>query len=109
MRDEFAAATETFQQALAATPLPRVPIVLLAAPGQPPPLQITRTLKPELRAIRQTHQRWHLEDYRQWVDGTPGAKLIVARNCGHNIQLDNPDLVVAAIREIVDSSARPHP
>ncbi|HWB10346.1 MAG TPA: alpha/beta hydrolase [Pirellulales bacterium] len=106
--DEFEAATESFRQALAAAPLPAVPIVLLAAPGRTS-LQIGGGLKPELRAIRRTAERWHLEDYRQWVERTPGAKLVVARNCGHNIQHDNPELVVEAIRQIVVSSTQPHP
>lgn len=106
IRDEFDAATESFQQANAATPLPKVPTTLLAAPGHASPMQIMDTLRPDLRAIQQEAERWHLDDYRQWVKATPGAKLIVARNCGHNIQRDAPQLVVTAIREVADTMGR---
>ncbi len=108
-RDEFAADTETFQQAIAATPLPNVPIILLSADGRISPLDEARyMLDPEMRTLLQVQKPWHLEDYQQWVDANPGVKLSVARKCGHSIPLDNPQLVIATIQEIIELSVRAH-
>ncbi len=108
-RDEFAADTETFQQAIAATPLPNVPIILLSADGLISPLDEARyMLDPEMRTLQQVQKRWHLEDYQQWVDANPGVKLSVAHKCGHRIPLDNPQLVIATIREVIERSFHQH-
>ncbi len=100
--DEAAACAETFKQANADT-LPNIPIILLAAPGRISPLYAAKNmLDPELRTLQKVEERRHLDDYRQWVDANPGVKLVVAYKCGHNIQLDNPALVIAAIQEVAD-------
>ncbi len=109
IRKEFAALTEVFQQAIAATPLPNVPIILLSADWSIPPLRDVRhILDPEIRALEQVEKRWHLENYQQWADANPGVELSVARKCGHNIQLQNPQLVIATIREVIERSFHQH-
>ncbi len=108
-RDEFEADTETFQQAIAATPLPNVPIILLSADGRISPWDEARDiLDPETRALLQVQKQWHLEDYQQWVDANPGVKLSVAHKCGHSIPLDNPQLVISTIQEVIERSSHQH-
>jgi pimeloyl-ACP methyl ester carboxylesterase len=104
VKAEFEAAADSFKQAIAATPLPDVPIIVLGAWQPSSPSAVAAALNPDLRALQQEIQGWHLRDYREWVAATPGARLVVARNCGHNIQLDNPGLVVGAIREVAGHS-----
>jgi pimeloyl-ACP methyl ester carboxylesterase len=45
-------------------------------------------------------------EYRRWLDGIPGSRLIVTNRSGHNVSLEHPELVVATIREAVDAAAR---
>ena len=102
VREEFQAATESFQEAIAAEPLPKGPIILLAASGSGSIYEIGSGLDPNLRMLQDETRRWHIEDYRAWIKLTPGTKLVVANGCGHNIQMDDPSLVIQAVREILE-------
>ncbi|MGN6368830.1 MAG: alpha/beta fold hydrolase [Phycisphaerae bacterium] len=104
VHEEFQAATESFREAIAARPLTGVPIVLLAAAGQESLGATMEALNPEMRLLQAEVQRWHVADYREWAAATPGAKLVVAPGCGHNIQEDDPDLVAGEIREVISGS-----
>jgi pimeloyl-ACP methyl ester carboxylesterase len=42
-------------------------------------------------------------EYRRWLDGIPGSRLIVTNRSGHNVPLEQPELVVATIREAVEA------
>jgi pimeloyl-ACP methyl ester carboxylesterase len=101
--DEFEGATESFQQASAA-PLPaHIPVVLLAATGGASPLELGDVLSPNLRDLGREVQRWHVDDYREWGRAHPGVRIVLAPQCGHVIQRDCPDLVIRAVREVVDA------
>jgi pimeloyl-ACP methyl ester carboxylesterase len=41
------------------------------------------------------------------VAATPGARLVVAAESGHYVQLDQPELVVDAIRQVVEAARDP--
>ena len=41
-------------------------------------------------------------EYRQWLDTIPGSRLIVTNRSGHNVAQEQPDLVVATIREAIE-------
>ncbi len=45
-------------------------------------------------------------EYKRWLDGIPGSRLIVTNRSGHNVAIEQPELVVATIREAVDEAAR---
>lgn len=45
-------------------------------------------------------------EYRRWLDGIPGSRLIVTNRSGHNVPIEQPELVVATIREAVDGARR---
>ena len=77
-------------QARQAWPLPAVPLTLLTT---------TRTDSASgarLDAIK-------LELHGAFLQRLPGARHIVTNNSGHSIHMEEPDLVVDAIREIVDA------
>jgi pimeloyl-ACP methyl ester carboxylesterase len=103
-RDEMKVSLQSCQQAIAAKPLPAVPIILLAA-GQPTVfLEVTATLSPDMRALNKLMKEWRIADYQKWVDATPGAKLVVAKHSGHNIQTEDPQIVINSIREVIQKS-----
>jgi pimeloyl-ACP methyl ester carboxylesterase len=101
-RDEMQAVPITFVQTVAARPLPSVPIILLAA-GRPD-MDSSQAMSPVLRELHRDNRlgSTSLEAHTKWVTETPGAKLVVVSNSGHNIQTEQPQAVINAVREIVD-------
>jgi pimeloyl-ACP methyl ester carboxylesterase len=101
---EINAAPETFLQTIAARPLPAVPIILLAA-GRPD-MNAMQAMSPAFRELNKDNSlgSTSIEAHAKWVEETPGAKLIVVRNSGHNIQSERPRPVIDAIREVVEKS-----
>ena len=39
--------------------------------------------------------------YKRWLDTIPGARLVTTDQSGHNVPIDQPQLVVEHIREVV--------
>jgi pimeloyl-ACP methyl ester carboxylesterase len=99
-RAEMRAAPLTFAQTIAARPLPTVPIILLAA-GRPD-MDATQAMSPAFRELNRDNRlgSTSIEAHTKWVEDTPGAKLIVVRDSGHNIQTERPQAVIDAIREV---------
>jgi pimeloyl-ACP methyl ester carboxylesterase len=79
--------------ALAAHPLRPMPLFVLTRghqPGSPPPIErLWRTLQDELAAL------------------VPHSRHVIAKRSSHIIQDEQPDLVVAAIRDVVQAVRRP--
>jgi pimeloyl-ACP methyl ester carboxylesterase len=79
----------SLEQVRAAGPLPRRPLVVLTSmrlePGQ----------------TSEQKQRWY-DAHQRWVDQVPGATHVVTTQSGHNIQMEEPSLVVTAVRQVVD-------
>jgi pimeloyl-ACP methyl ester carboxylesterase len=100
--NEMRASANTFEQAIAARPLPAVPIILLAA-GRPDSDAI-QAMSPAFRELNQDNRlgSTSIEAHTNWVRDTPGARLVVVRNSGHNIQTERPQYVIDAIREVVE-------
>jgi pimeloyl-ACP methyl ester carboxylesterase len=78
-----------------AGPLPQVPTVVLRH-GLPLP-------QPAGWPVEAIEQIW-LQMQEELAAMVPGAKLVVAENSRHFIQLDEPELVIAAIRDVVTAS-----
>jgi hypothetical protein len=55
--------------------------------------QLRADLRPEIDAESQA--------YRTWVESIPGARLVVTDRSGHNVPIEQPDLVIETIREMV--------
>jgi pimeloyl-ACP methyl ester carboxylesterase len=84
-----AAALETnYQQAREAWPLPPVPVIL-----------ITST-HPDSNITHDSPMLW-IDLHKQFLARIPGSKHVVTSRSGHNIQGEEPELVVEAIREIL--------
>jgi pimeloyl-ACP methyl ester carboxylesterase len=88
VRDEDDAWDAIVEQARAAWPLPDVPVVLLTAMRVPE------------GETAESMQFW-LRMHEQWVSRVPRARHVVIYDSGHAIPIDEPDLVVGAIRDVV--------
>lgn len=45
-------------------------------------------------------------EYKRWLDRIPGSRLIVTNRSGHNVPIEQPELVVDTIRQAVDETTR---
>lgn len=61
-----------------------------------------RTLRMSYRADLEAESL----EYRKWLDTIPGSRLIVTHRSGHNVAQEQPELVVATIRQVVDEATR---
>jgi len=101
---ELQAMRDSLDQANA-RPLPDIPVLLIDAlsPADVPFASAT------VRALR-TSYRAGLEEEtvenKRWIDAIAGGRLIVTRRSGHNVAQEQPDLVVAAIKDVVDEAAK---
>lgn len=55
----------------------------------------------ELRAKNRPEIDAESRAYKTWLDTIPGARLIVTHDSGHNVPIEQPQLVVETIREVV--------
>ena len=90
VRDELEAAAISEQQAHNAVPLPNVPVVLLTGMGT----DSFRT--PDLLA------KW-LALHNEWLETIPLGKHMFARHSEHFIQNSEPELIIRAIRDVMES------
>ena len=90
VRDEILAADTSQKQAQTAGPLPDVPVILLTG------MRTDNFRTPELLAA------W-LNLHQEWLKKIPHGKHVLAQNSGHFIQDQEPELVIGAIREIVEA------
>ncbi|MCC6313710.1 MAG: alpha/beta hydrolase [Thermomicrobiales bacterium] len=98
---DFAAASATMRAAAESHPLGLIPLVVLAH-GQPfgltandlgfPPDDLERAWRTAQEGL---------------VGLAPGARFVVAMESGHYVQLQQPDLVIAAVREVVEAVRAP--
>jgi pimeloyl-ACP methyl ester carboxylesterase len=99
---DLAASAAQVREAAAAAPLRPLPLVVLTRVR---PLDLPPDLPPGFSAAA-------LE--RAWAAGqaelaalAPGARQVVATESGHGIQQDQPELVIAAIRQVVEGVCDP--
>jgi pimeloyl-ACP methyl ester carboxylesterase len=63
-----------------------------------------------VRRLRMSN-RWEIEaesrEHRRWIDTIHGGRLIITNRSGHNVFLDQPELVVDTIRDLVRATSAP--
>ena len=96
IRDESAGIDASFEQARKSKLPPELPVILLVAVQGPPNTDPKMT------------EMW-MEKQKEWVKKVPGAKLVRAEKSGHFIQGQQPELVIAAIKELVDKARSKKP
>jgi pimeloyl-ACP methyl ester carboxylesterase len=88
--------------------LPAVPVFLidaLSVPYVPFTTEAYRASRLRNRADLEAES----VEYQEWLRRIPGGQLIVTARSGHNVFLEEPELVVATIREAVDAVTRAAP
>jgi pimeloyl-ACP methyl ester carboxylesterase len=104
---ELAVVKETADQARRSRIPPGVPLVLIDAVSQREVPFATRAIR-ALRAKNRPEIDAESRAYKTWLDTIPGARLIVTQDSGHNVPIEQPQLVVETIREVV-RAARDRP
>jgi pimeloyl-ACP methyl ester carboxylesterase len=87
LRAEWAGIDETYSQARAARLPAGIPVTLITA-------GLNESLGAEARTA------W-TEKHTEWIAKVPGGKHLIAEKSGHFIQMQEPIMVINAIREIV--------
>jgi pimeloyl-ACP methyl ester carboxylesterase len=88
------------REARAAAPLRPMPLIVLSA-GQSEPATYPAGWR------REKESRLHNELQTDVAGLVPGGRHVVAEHSGHYIQQSQPDLVVAAIRDVVQAARNP--
>ncbi len=78
-----------------------IPVVLITGMGpRVIPSFVTEKEKQEYRSM---HQVW-LKFHNEWLEKVPHGQHIITENSGHGIPFEEPELVIQAIRNVVNSS-----
>ena len=95
----FDASFEQMREAAAATPLRRMPLVVLSrgVPTAEFPSDVPADFGPAFE------QAWQAEQTRL-VTLVPDARQVIASKSGHYIMIEQPDLVIDAIRNVVNAA-----
>jgi len=95
VRDESAELSASYAQARAAEVPAGIPVILLTAMKDD-------TMPAAVRKV------W-LQMHEDWIAKVPGGKHIVVENSGHFIQAEQPQVVLDAIKQVVDQARRKTP
>lgn len=90
----------TLAQARASRVPPGIPVFLVDAVS---PLDVPFATD-AIRALRMsTRPDMEAEsaEYKRWLDTIPGSRLITTNRSGHNVPIEQPELVIATIRQAV--------
>jgi len=90
VRDESAQVSASYEQARAARVPAGIPVILLTATKD-------ETMPEAARKV------WG-EKHAEWISKVPGGKHVVAEKSGHFIQAEQPQLVIDAIKQVLDQS-----
>ena len=100
LHPELAVVRETTEQARRSRIPPGVPLVLIDAVGLREVPFATSAIR-QLRAKQRPEIDAESRAYKLWLDTIPGARLVTTDQSGHNVPIDQPQLVVETIREVV--------
>lgn len=109
VREEFAVFSGLLTKDLADRdlyPIPDVPLVVLAA-GKYLPMPPSVQLPYDPRAQFDADLRYRLGVFQEWALASSRGTMVLARQAGHLIQRDDPELVVWAVRRVLAATARP--
>ena len=95
IRDESAAVDTDFQQARGAKLPAGIPVILLTA------------MKDE-NVSAETRKVW-VEKHDEWISKVAGGKHIKVEKSGHFIQGEQPQIVIDAIKQVIDQARRKMP
>jgi pimeloyl-ACP methyl ester carboxylesterase len=81
-----------------------IPVVLITAMGPRVfPKSMTEKQKEEFRAMKQMWLKFH----NDWLNSLSNGEHVVTEKSGHGVPFEEPDLVVRAIRQVVEKTRGP--
>jgi pimeloyl-ACP methyl ester carboxylesterase len=96
---------DTLEQSRASRVPSDIPVVLIDAVS---PMEVPFATA-AIRTLR-TNNRPEIEadslEYRRWLSTFSGGRLVVTDRSGHNVPIEQPELVIATIRQVVDEATR---
>ena len=95
---------DTVEQARTSQIPPRVPLVLIDAVS-PQEVPFATAAIREWRATQRAEIEAESRTYKEWLYSIPAARLIVTHHSGHNIPVEQPQLVIDTIRQVVADAA----
>ena len=93
----------TFAQARQSVVPPGIPVALITAMG---PRVLPSFISEEEKESRKVQKSMWLKFHSDWVTTVPGAKHIITENSGHGVPMEEPDLVIGAIRRAVEQARK---
>jgi pimeloyl-ACP methyl ester carboxylesterase len=78
---------------------PGIPVVLITGMG--PRVLPGFITEKEKREYKTMHQLW-LKFHSQWIETIPNSQHIITENSGHGIPFEEPELVINAVRKMVE-------
>lgn len=102
---ELESLPDTLDQARASRVPIGIPVFLIDAMS---PLAVPFATE-AIRTLRMNYRRVIEADsleYRRWLSTFSGGRLVVTDRSGHNVAQEQPELVVATIRQVVDEATR---
>lgn len=81
-----------------------IPVILITAMGPRLfPKSMTEKQKEEFRAVKQMWLKFH----NDWLNSLSNGEHVVTEKSGHGVPFEEPDLVVRAIRQVVEKTRSP--
>jgi pimeloyl-ACP methyl ester carboxylesterase len=102
--EELRAARDSLRQAGESAVPPGIPVVVIHARRLDVPFS-TATIR---QALEENRSAWGVQTraYEEWLRGIPNGRLVVTEDSGHNVGIEQPDLVVETVREVVAAARR---
>ena len=88
--------------------VPAIPVLLIDAVSPRDIPFATATIRTQRMKNRPEIEADSIE-YQRWLDGIPGGRLIVTNRSGHNVAIEQPELVIATIHQVVDAVKQKRP
>jgi pimeloyl-ACP methyl ester carboxylesterase len=100
---EARALPDTMKQARASKVPLGVPVFLIRAEGSPEVPFATRSIR-TARLARQSDIAAESREHKAWIAGIAPGRLIVTEDSGHNVEIEQPDLVVDTVRRAIEAA-----
>lgn len=101
---ELAVVRETVDEARRSQISSGVPLVLIDAVS-PRDVPFATAAVRQLRDQNRPEIDAESRAYKAWLDTIPGARLVVTHDSGHNVPIEQPELVVETVREVVRAAS----
>ena len=105
LEDEVGCATLTFSEITNHQIAPQIPVVLITGLGpREPPGFLSPSIRDELTKDQDSTRAAKLRFHRAWVENVARGRLVITENSGHGIPFEEPNLIIQAIRELLDQA-----